>query len=257
MVPQLWGRGWRSRCCREPRAHPARGRALLPTSAWRLFVFHSHSCPAPPLLSSLHLHRPKNRAVARLGLCLISLSGFWYDPICMAPTRWGQDPPVSLRCHFPAADAKWLSRGTCTPDFCPGHCLLPPSPKCSILGVGDLRLSLMSAPAWPHCCSWAGDDTNCKGTFVAEEEQSGVPNPPAHILPKSAWDEEVEPQGCPYHLAGAAAGPGSATWAALGSLWAVPGVSQAGSSPLGSVEQDEHQFGTSLCPPARSPSCYE
>lgn len=29
----------------------------------------------------------------------------------------------------------------------------------------------------------------------------GVPSPPAHT-PKSAWGEEVEPQGHPYHLAG-------------------------------------------------------
>lgn len=53
----------------------------------------------PPLLSSLHLHRPKNRAVARLGLCLISLAGSWYGPIC-GLTSWGQDPPVSLNATF-------------------------------------------------------------------------------------------------------------------------------------------------------------
>lgn len=52
----------------------------------------------------------------------------------------------------------------------------------------------------------------------------GCPQTPAHTLPKSGWGEEVEPQGHPCHLAGAAAGPGSATWAALGPLWAVPGV---------------------------------
>lgn len=80
LVPQLWGRGWLGRCCREPRAHPARGRALLQHLLGVCLSFIPIPALPPPPLSSLHLHRPKNRA--RLCLCLISLSGSWYDPIC-------------------------------------------------------------------------------------------------------------------------------------------------------------------------------
>lgn len=35
---------------------------------------------------------------------------------------------------------------------------------------------------------------------MAEEEQRGVPKPSTHTPSKSAWGEEVEPQGHPYHL---------------------------------------------------------
>lgn len=155
----------------------------------------------PPLLSSFHLHRPKNRAVARLGLCLISLAGFWCDPISSA--RRGGD-----RTHQCPSDATFLpqmpsgSSGVTAPQTL--ALFSAPSPKCSILGVGDPKMppGHGGPQAEPHvspCMGWG--DTNSKAALVAEEEMRGVPNLPAHT-PKSAWGEEVEPQGHPYHLAG-------------------------------------------------------
>lgn len=137
--------------------------------------------------------------------------------------------------------------------------------------MGDLRLSPKSAPARPHCWTWGGDGTNCKGALVAEEEQRGVPKPQLIPSPKVAgvkkWSHRdtlvtwlalqqdlVLPPGLLWGPCGLSRGsPGAAPGVSM------PPAPQAGSSlqPLRSVEQDEHQFGTSLCPPARSPSCYE
>lgn len=154
------GSGLAELVLQEPRAHPARGRAPLPTSAWRLFVFHSHSCPAPPLLSSLHLHRPKNRA--RLGLGLISLWGIlvgshlWPDKVGTGHTRVPQMP---LSCYrsgcsglpapltfaldtFPCSLPKMLNpgHGGCQAEPCVSPCVAP------LLHLGWARHQLQRCP---------------------------------------------------------------------------------------------------------------
>lgn len=211
-------------------------------------------CP-PPLLSSLHLHRPKNRP--RLGLGLISLWGFlvgsclWPDKVGTGPTRVPQMPlscyrsgcsglsaPLTLALDtFPCSLPKMLS---------PGHGGCQAEPRVSPCMAPLLHLG------------WAGHQLQrCPcGTGRAER----YPQSPSSYSPKvpgvrkwSHRDALVTWLGLQPDLAL----PPGQLWVSRGC--SVPPAPQAGSSPrpLGSVEQDEHQFGTSLCPPARSPSCYE
>lgn len=175
--------------------------------------------------------------------------------------------------------------------FNPGHQVQPSflrtSPETPRPGHAEPRADpCIHACARPRCCAWGWGGAPaatrlCRGARVAGAEQKGCPPVPGSCTPpkRSLGLRERSHRDPPHHPVGAAAGPGSAAWAAPGvsvgcagglrgllggSPWAAPGVPmppapQAGSAPepLLGTEQGEHRFGTSPCPPAPSPSRYE